>query len=467
MGDLEALREKAREMGRELIQKISDGKSLIIIGNSDVDGICSVSLLAKAIQRKNGKPIIRIMQDINEKVLTQLKESGYDLCILCGLGSNMVAVLEKSLDGNWIMVDHNQLASDELTHSNIFNTNQFGYDGSLDGCTTTMAYNLALAMDNENIDLAWISVLASLASGNDQGERRSLLALNKIALDDAVSTKSINLSLDLLFFGRTTRPMHEAIASTINPYILNLSGNRDASMATLVSSGISVKDNDRWKTIADLDEDEKKKLVDEIIPYLTPSENADEALDKIIGNIYTLLREDDHSPLSDAREFGSLLDSCARMKSPSLGISICLGDRDQALQEAERLLVSYKQTLNKYIRLLLSDDERFIESSRSFLLSGDGLVDESMLSLVVSILSNLSRFQGKVIILKTGTNDGDAIFCGRKTIGCDESINLGKIMLDSSKECKGRGWGTKAVATALVSMSKSESFLKTVNGRLG
>src|SRR4030065_64325 len=46
-------------------------------------------------------------------------------------------------------------------------------------------------------------------------------------------------------------------------------------------------------------------------------------------------KEEATPPLRDGREYSSLLNACARMRRPSLGIGICLGDRGEAMREAE------------------------------------------------------------------------------------------------------------------------------------
>ena len=67
MGNLEGLTDRAREIGGELIQKVSEGRNPIILGRLATDGMCAASLLAKAVQRKKGKPIVRIVPSIDHR----------------------------------------------------------------------------------------------------------------------------------------------------------------------------------------------------------------------------------------------------------------------------------------------------------------------------------------------------------------------------------------------------------------
>ena len=131
----------------------------------------------------------------------------------------------------------------------------------------------------------------------------------------ALNSNLMKCSVELLFFGRETKPIHEAISSTIEPYIPNLTGNNDATIAILRSIGINYKNSgSQWKTLSDLSEEQNKELVELLIPYVSASENAEEVLGEIIGNIYTLNKEEEHSPLRDAREFAILIKTIKHKK---------------------------------------------------------------------------------------------------------------------------------------------------------
>jgi RecJ-like exonuclease len=465
MGDLPALVERAREIGSRISQEVNEGKSVIIIASYDADGICAASILAKAIQTKRGRVTVRIVPEVSPELLNQLKEDSHDLHIFCELGAGMAEDFEKVLEGRWHIIDHHQTVDDELAIKNIFNPFRFGFDGGTDASTTSLAYLLAYEIDRSASDLEWFTAVAALADRQDQGENHSLLGLNNASLENVLNHK-VGVSIDLLFFGRETRPAHEAIAATTFPYIAGLTGSKDACLATLVSCGIQAKNEDTWRTLADLTADEKKILVDALIPYLTNSTQAERALGQIIGNVYTLLKEDEHSPLRDAREFGALLEACARMGQPGVAVAICMGDRDQSLHEGERMLANYRQALNRCIRTLLGDEERVTEFAKSILITGDGIVNENLLSPLASMLASISRFHGRVLMVKTATESGQFKISARKTPGSGELSNLGLIFQEVSRQCAGRGGGTKSSAGAKIPISRLEPFVKQVNSKI-
>ena len=465
MGDLQALVQRARELGTIVLQSINDGKSIIIVCNYDADGICAATLLAKAIQSKKGKVVVRVVSEASSDLLQQLKEDDYDLHLFCDIGAGMVSETKSMLGDKWIMIDHHSTSDDELTSRNVFNPFQHGFDGGADATATSMAYLLACEIDRSVSENEWFTVVASLADHQDQGENHSLLGLNKASLENVLTHRAAS-TIDLMFYGRDAKPVYEGIATTMYPYIVGLTGSKDACLATLVSCGIPPKKEDTWRTLADLTADEKKKLVDALLPYLTTSSTAESALGQLIGTVYTLLKEDEHSPLHDAREFGVLLDACSRMGQAGVAVAICMGDRDQSLHEGEELLASYRRVLNRCVRSLLGDDERITEYSKSILLSGDGIVNESMLSPLTTILSSISRFHGRVLIIKTATESGQFKISARKTLGSGELSSLGIIFQEVSKMCNGRGGGTRSSAGAKIPISKLETFVKQVNSKL-
>src|SRR5438093_1375627 len=90
-------------------------------------------------------------------------------------------------------------------------------------------------------------------------------------LDPAVAQGSIAVSNDFLFYGRETRPVHEAIGMTYSPMIPGLSGSKDAALAALSNSGFRIKTGGRWRTIAELSMEEKKLLLDVLTSFLVSS----------------------------------------------------------------------------------------------------------------------------------------------------------------------------------------------------
>jgi|TARA_B100000315_G_scaffold89621_1_gene82350 RecJ-like exonuclease len=465
MSQLKEFEKAAEVIGKRIISYINERNTILIIGHLDADGITSASVMGKAIQRKKGNYIIRIYNEINHEILMEIKKGEYDFHIFCELGAGLATEIEDILKDKWIILDHHQIPSKEKKMKQVFNIWQFNYDGSKEISAAGMAYFVAKKIDKNNTDISWLPVVAMIADRQDEGERRSVLSLNRIILDDAVKAGLVKVRRDILFYGRETKPVYMALASMTTPFIPGLSGNRDACLATLASTGLEMKQNGRWRTLADLDENEKKKVIESIIPYLTQVDTANEVVDSLIGDVYTLEKEDEHSSLRDVREFGTLLNACGRMKQAGIGVSICLGDRGESLIKSEQILKEYRKVLSRLIQMVLEDDDRIVEKHTFNMVIGDGIVDEEMLGSLASVLGGVARFEMKILLVRTTTGD-HCKFSLRRPPQTDASINLGLIVKELADQYSGNGGGHEAAAGCKIPTSKLKVFLRTLNRRL-
>ncbi len=465
MNRFDELEKSAENIGKRITQLIKEGRTILVLGHLDADGITSASLIGKLIQRKKGRYIIRIYGELNQQLLNELKDEEYDFHIFCELGSGLAKYIQASLNDRWLIVDHHQINSDEAKMKRIFNAWQFDFDGGKEISAAGMAYFIAKKIDEDNIDLSWLPVVSMVADRQDQGEKHSVYGLNRKILDDAISVGLVKVVIDLLLYGRETKPLHEALASTTTPFIPNLSGNRDACLATLVSTGIKLKQNGRWRTLSELNQEEKKKIIEAVVPYFSQVATASETVNSIIGEVYTMEKEDEHSSLRDAREFGTLLNACCQMKQTGIGVSLCLGDRSNALSESEKILSEYRRTLNRLIHMLLEEEGKIVEKSGFNMIVGDGIVDEDILGSLASIMIGITRFEKKILLART-TIAGFYKLSLRRPPQVNSSINLGLIVQELCELHEGSGGGHEAAAGGKIPTSQLKEFLEALDKRM-
>jgi RecJ-like exonuclease len=85
-----------------------------------------------------------------------------------------------------------------------------------------------------------------------------------------------------------------------------------------------------------------------------------------------------------------------------------------------------------------------------------------MLGAVSSLLSGSQAFQGRVIVVRTRTDDGMYKFSCRKGLNCSIDVNLGLLMRECSSRCNGVGGGHVAAAGARISADMLDEFLRCV-----
>jgi len=457
--DFKELREKSDSISELIENAIDEGKQIIVCCHLDADGLTAGSIIGKSIYKEDGRAIIRTVSELSQNCITNLKNQEYDFYIFTDIGMGYVELLDRELGNKWIILDHHQSSKEELEHERVLNPHAFGIDGGVEISGSGVAYLVAKHINSSNRDSSILAVVGALADRQDQGPSRSLVGVNqKVILKDAKMLGLIKEEKDLVFYGRETKPIHEAIAATNIPFIPLLSGNPDACLAALLSSNFKLKEGEKWRTIAQLTYEEKMKLIEILIPYLTKDGAKSEVIEELFGTVYTLLKEEEGTILRDAREFGSLLNACGRSGKPSIGILICLGDRNEAYYMGEKILLEYRKRITQYLQAINSDVKRMSYQGNIVNVVGDDLVDEKMLGAVASIISSSPLFRDKIVIVRTKTKENELKISIRRGERIKD-LNIGLIVGRVAKSLNGSGGGHSAAAGAKISPELYEKFM--------
>jgi RecJ-like exonuclease len=458
---LARLHKHASETASLIREKASDD-TVLLTSHFDADGISAGSIMLSAVNRLSSFPHLRVIDSVNERILDQIEAVESDLVIFTDIGSGYLEIISKILRNREVVVaDHHQPLGEPGSNLHHFNTHVMGFDGSQEISGAGTAYLLAKALDSRNTDLSAMAIVGALGDQQDKGPERRLTGLNADILKDAVESKVIEVTQDLVFFGRQTRPIHRAIASTTDPFLPGLSGEEDRCLALLDAAGIPTKVDDRWRTISDLSIDEKRRIVDKIIEHTISSKVKGEIVLNLIGSVYTLTREEPGTSLRDAREFGTLLNACGRMNRAGLGIAIGIGDRGESYQQAQQLYVEYKTQLSKYMNWVTTAPNAVRTGKNVVLVSGQGVIDESMTGAVSSLISSSKLFgESKVTVVTTLTKSGEAKISTRATEQLvQKGVNLGKILQNLSPQYSGVGGGHAIAAGATIPSTDLDKFL--------
>ena len=442
--------------------KISDciksQKSISVTTHIDCDGLTSGSIITKALIRAGAKCTLRTSKEFSQNVIDSLKNDSRDFHVITDLGGGFANNLDQSLGEDWIVLDHHQISDSEMDNPRVINAWKYGIDGGTEICAGGMAYLAAMSLDDKNSDLSAVAVVAALGDRQDQGERKSFTGKNFEIANTAKELGLLDIDLDLLLVGRETRPLPDALAFTSQPFIEGLTWNRDTCLSLLNSSGIKLKDGGRWRVPAELNEDEKRIVIEEITKF-TSGKNATDIMSELIGYTYTFPREDRRSFLRDGREFSTMLNSCGRISKSGVGMAICMGDRNKILREGEAILTEYRKLIREYMNVLTNERWRISESDTCVMVNGEGVVPETMTGTISSLIAGSPKNSGKIIILRTKGEENTIKFSSRKSFGCKSAINLSQLMKTGAEKFDGIGGGHDAAAGAKITKDKLNDFL--------
>ncbi|MDQ1280974.1 MAG: single-stranded-DNA-specific exonuclease [Thermoproteota archaeon] len=458
---------KAAEIIKENIEK---GKSITLISHVDADGLAAASIMGKALAREEAFFRIRIWKQMDELLVEEIASEEKSLLVFSDLGSGNLDLLSSKLpEWDIVVLDHHQLIgkpSNKLIHVNPHNNS---FDGAREISGAGVTYFTAKAMNELNVDHASLAVVGALGDSQDKNDKKKLFGLNEEIANDAVNAGYLKIETDLIFYGRETRPVHKALAYTTNPFIPDLSGEEDKCYGFLSNLGIKLKNEDRWRTINDLNIEEKQKIFSELAKYLSSKRLPNTIAFSLIGTVYTLIKEDRWTPLRDAREYSSLLNACGRMSKSGLGIEIGMGNLSGSLDEAKEEMNGYRKTLAEYMDWMTKTPKATEELGNIYVINGMGVIDELMLGTIASIVSTSGFFnENKPIIALTSTETGMIKVSGRIPNNVlDKKLNLGTIFDKASTQFSGSGGGHDVAAGAQLPQGLENEFIKLIDQMIG
>ncbi len=463
-GGLKSLMEDVSSAAQRILNCAKEGGFVYVVSHIDADGLAAAGIIGTALARLDVNFKIRTYHWIDDKLVESIAFERPDLVIFTDLGSGYLDVLSERLSHmNVIILDHHQPAGEAATSFVHVNPHVHGIDGSKDLSGAGATYLVAKALNASNVDLACTAVVGALGDLQDKHDQRSLGGVNEVVVNDAINAGYLAVEKDLVLFGRETRPIHKALARTTSPFIPEVSGDESKSLVLLASVGIDPKHGDRWRALRDLSADEKAKLCSALVERLKAKGLVNEA-SSLIGSVYTLVREEPWTPLRDGREFAVLLNATGRMGRPSLGTSICMGDRGAALEEAERILEEYRRTITKHMSWLVKT-ERVEELNGVYVVRGEDQVDDKLIGTIASILStSLPNVEKPILAYALAPNEGVIKASARASeAAVRKGLNLGEILRAAAEMVSGKGGGHDAAAGAQVPVERIEEFVRIVD----
>jgi RecJ-like exonuclease len=442
-----------KEKAKDWIDKANQ---IRVVSHYDADGICSASIMIMALSRKHKDFHLTLVKQMSNRILESLADDKRSLFMFLDMGSGQIEGIKKHLGNSKVIVcDHHQpggQADENVVHMNSILAGIESVAGS--GVT----YLLAKAMDETNSDLAHLSVIGAIgdsqidAIGFDWG----LSGLNKEILKDAEANGKIRVLKGLRLWGRYTRPLHKALAYSIDPLIPGITGSESGSIQFLHDIGIPSKKGEDWRTIADLSAEEQKTLASGIIRERVRANH--ENPDHIFGDVYELL--DKEGDFRDANEFATMLNACGKMDNANLGISLCLNVKS-AFARSKSIFESYRREIGKgvsWIEANLKNPSVVKEMNGIYVLAGSN-VSEHMISNVISVINHSGLLPEKPLFGIANSEDGIKISARASDSLVAGGLKLNEIMNTIAEKLGGEGGGHMGAAAAVIPRERQEEFI--------
>ncbi|MCQ2970838.1 RecJ-like exonuclease [Methanobrevibacter gottschalkii] len=431
---------RASEATDMLKEHIENDDVIRIISHNDADGISSAAVLANALAEEDVQFHTTIIPRLKGDIVNQLRHEKYDLFIFSDMGSPFIKEFN-TYKHDVIVADHHQV-NDTEAESNVVHLNPhlFGIDGSKDLCGAGSSYLTIRGLDKKH--LAYFALIG--AFGDMQGQN-GFTGVNKLIVDDAIESGTLEIHEGLKIVSKSSEPIFKSLAYTFSPPLPKISGDFEGAREFLERMNLSY-----GIKFTDL-EDEEKDLLKEALMSINPD---------IFGDCYTVPKE--VPLLRDLEEYSYILDACGKNKKQGLGLSIALGERDQALDTALKLQSQYRDQIVKGLEWIKKQGAEQLNSIQ-YLYSEDKVL-KSVMGTIASIGLSVELLDDSKPVIGLSRLHKDIKISGRTTRNMvAKGVNLGKALQDSSNNFGGTGGGHDIAAGAMVAYEFKDKFLHLVD----
>lgn len=430
----------------------------LVVSHIDADGLTSAAIMGKALEREGIEYETCFVKQLDNQTLTGIADRNPELVIFTDLGSGMLDAIS-SLKLNAVILDHHQPQGAFEHH---LNPHLFGINGATEISGSGVTYFAASAMD-ANGDLAALAVVGAV--GDLQHVKHGqLIGMNRQILDRGASEGILRYEKDLLLFGKQTRPIFKLLQYSTDPYLPGITGSEDASIEFLKRIGIR-QHGEKWMRWIDLEAKEKQQIVSALIQFGLSSGMPGYKIERLVGEVYTLLREREGTEVRDASEFSTLLNATARYDHADIGLAVCMGDRDRKFDEACALLNEHRKNLVEGLNLVKEQGIIRMENLQYF--DAGNKIRETIVGIVAGMSLSFVNNRNLPIIAFADSEGGMKVSSRGNQELIRKGLNLGAAVSEAAREVGGAGGGHDIAAGAFIPRESKQEFLRILDGKIG
>lgn len=431
---------RAEEAHKLLKEHLDQDHVVRVISHNDADGISAAGVICNAITREKGKFHVTIVPRLKAEVLDKISQEKYKLFFFCDMGSAWTQRIGK-LKGDAIIADHHQTIDSTEDQETVVHVNPhlFGLDGTRDVSGSGVTYLAVRPMGHYEL-----TALAMVGAFGDMQGNGNITGVNHTILQEGIKKGVLEINDGLKVSFLNGEPLYKALSYTFLP-LPGISGDFEGSKTFLEKIGLSYETK-----FPDLSNEEKDTLKNELVK-VNP---------EIFGKIYQI--KDEIPLLRNIDDYSQIIDACGKKKKYGYGLSICLGDREESLQEGLNYLKNYQDTIIKGIEWIKKEGSREMDHIQ-YIYTEDKDI-KSFMGTLANVGLDLKLFNQDKPVLAISRMDPLIKVSGRTTLAnTEKGINLGQAFEQASHSYGGTGGGHTVAAGAVVPRNNKDNFLNLVD----
>jgi len=455
--------------------RLRDAEGVLLASHIDADGLTSAAIATTALQRA-GVPVETVFEkQLDAEAIAGIAAREFDTVLFTDFGSGQLdAISEHVAAGAFdaVIADHHQPADPADCTEAVTETDGYadlpthlnplleGIDGASELSGAGAAYVLARALepaDGDNRDLAGLAVVGAV--GDMQAVGGELIGTNARLVEDGIDAGVLEEGTDLTLYGKQTRPLPKLLEYATEVPIPGISNDQAGATRFLEELGLDLKRDGEWRTWADLTDDERRTVASALVQRAVQRGVPSDKIESLVGTTYTLPTEPAGTELRDASEFSTLLNATARYERADVGLAVCLGEREGALERARTLLANHRRNLSEGLDLV---KERGVTRSEQvqYFDAGDA-IRETIVGIVAGMALGTDGVDAdRPIVAFATAEDGQRKVSARATgplVG--RGVDLSVVMHDAAQSVGGDGGGHDIAAGATIPAGEESAFI--------
>jgi len=480
MGPVPALDARAEACARRL--RAAD--SVLLASHIDADGLTSAAVASTALERAGIPHDVVFEKQLDERAIAAIAASDHETVLFTDFGSGQLDVIsefERTGAFEPVIADHHQPADAATEHH--LNPLLEGIDGAAELSGAGTSYVLARALANvtdgltddrrgeteesrrDNRDLAALAVVGAI--GDMQGVDGELVGANRAIVAEGVEAGVVEEATDLALYGTQTRPLPKLLEYGNDVRIPGISNDEQGAVAFLGELDVDLQEGGQWRRWVDLSADEKRVVTSALLQRAIERGVPAAEAQRLVGTTYRLTREANGTELRDASEFSTLLNATARYERADVGLAVCLGNRDAALERARRLLENHRRNLSQGIEKVRREGVERAEHVQFF--DAGEEIRETIVGIVAGMALGTDGVDpGRPIFAFARKNDEETKVSGRGTgrlVG--RGLDLSAVMREASRTVDGDGGGHDIAAGATIPAGEERAFIAAADAIVG
>jgi RecJ-like exonuclease len=459
--------ERFGKAAEKCAEKVRQSGECLLVSHIDADGLTAAGITCLALQRA-GKPYdVRFVKKLDDAVLEDIaNKAGKRLVIFTDLGSGAIDRI-RALGINAIVTDHHQpkagFASKADEYAYHMNPHLAGLNGATDISGAGVAFLLAMKLGH-NEDLSSLAIVGAVGDLQDM-RTNALVGVNRGILELGVSHGFLSYEKDLKLFGRQTRPLYKLLQYSSDPYMPGLSGNEGACIAFLENAGVQIR-TEEWRRWINLSRDEKTRVISRLFQYCLACGMPARKVQRLIGETYTLTKEEPGTELRDASEYSTLLNATARYEYSDIGLAVCMGDRGEAFHTARDLLDVHRRNLVNGLNYV--SDRGVVRMANMQYFDAKTEIRETIVGIIAGMSTSLACVTRDVPIIGLATSEQGIKISARGNHDLIvRGLNLAKAIGEAAAEVGGAGGGHDIAAGATIPAGREPEFLALLDKKIG